>query len=75
MMLRTIKAMYVLLAQTLVGTTTSLSPVERMNTACSLVARTLANLGGWRAPVAVVSLLQPAKGVTDLFSSRLKKGG
>lgn len=75
MMLRMIKTMYVLLAQTLVGTTTSLSPVERMNAACSLVARTVANLGGWRASAAVTSLVRPAKIVTDLFRRSINNGG
>lgn len=75
MMLRMIKTMYFLLSETLVGRTTSLSPVERMNAACAIVARTAANLGGWRASVAVVGLLQPAKGITDLFSSRVRKDG
>ena len=72
-MLRVLKAMYVLLGQILDGD--SLSAVERMNTACSLVSRTVATFKGWRAPTAVMALLQPAKDVTDMFSRRSMKKG
>lgn len=74
-MLRMLKAMYVLLGQTLDGATNSLSAVERMSAACSLVSKTVATFKGWRASAAVVALLQPAKDVTDSFSRRSMRNG
>lgn len=74
-MVRMLKAMYIMLDQTLDGFTNSLSAAERMNAACSLVSRTVATLGSWRASAAVVALLQPAKDITDLFSCRSIKNG
>eukprot|EP00903_Cladosiphon_okamuranus_P005822 g5764.t2 len=74
-MLRMLKAMCVLLGQTLDGATNSLSAAERMNAACSLVSRTVATFKGWHASEAVVALLEPAKDVTDLFSHRSTKNG
>lgn len=64
-----------MLDQTLDGAANSLSAAERMHAACSLVSRTIATLGGWRAPASVVALLQPAKDVTDVFSRRSMKNG
>ena len=73
-MLRTLKAMYVLLGQTLDGATNSLSTVERMNAACSVVSRTVTTFKDWRASATVFALLQPARDVTDLFLRRSTNG-
>eukprot|EP00752_Nemacystus_decipiens_P018314 g16430.t1 len=74
-MIKMLKAMYTLLGQTLDGASSSMSAVERMSAACSLVSRTVATFESWRAPAAVLALLQPAKDVTDLFSRRSTKKG
>ncbi|CAN0066058.1 unnamed protein product, partial [Ectocarpus fasciculatus] len=46
-----------------------------MNDACSIVARTLATLACWRASTAVMSLVKPAKDVTDMFAACAKRNG
>ncbi|CBN77277.1 hypothetical protein Esi_0044_0047 [Ectocarpus siliculosus] len=76
-MIRTVKSMYVMLDQTLLGPASSSSkgPMDSMNDACSLVARTVATLVSWDASTAVISLVNPAKDVTDLFSDRAKRNG
>ncbi|CAM9280385.1 unnamed protein product [Ectocarpus fasciculatus] len=76
-MIRTLKAMYVMLDQTLFGSASSSSkdPMDSMNDACSIVARTVATLVSWGASTTVMSLVNPAKDVTDLFSARAKRNG
>ncbi|CAM9778533.1 unnamed protein product [Ectocarpus sp. 4 AP-2014] len=76
-MIRTVKSMYVMLDQTLLGPASSSSknPMDSMNDACFIVARTVATLVSWGASTPVMSLVNPAKDVTSLFSDRAKRNG